>query len=110
MNGFNNFEKKLKDITAATIYGLDLVGKFVGGEYKCRLEAGHHVITGYLVGSVTYNVVGDKAVRIGASADYAGYVEYGTSHSRAFPCLRPAIDENHERIKSLFKEAVAAKL
>lgn len=109
MNGFNNFRKKIEDILQAEDDALEAVGKFVKGEYIVRLEQGHHVVSGKLVGSPTHKVEG-KSVRIGTNVEYAGYVEYGTSRSRAYPCLRPAVDDNTDRIQSLFKEVIGKKI
>lgn len=101
MMGFNRFEEKLKEIQAAKIKALNLVGIFVRGEYVARLERGHHVVSGELVGSPSYKVTNDETVRIGTNVEYAGFVEHGTSNSRAYPCLRPSIDENRDKIKDL---------
>ncbi len=109
MNGFNGFEKKMKEIDAATVFGLEVVGKFVEDEYILRLGA--HVRTGNLIGSPTHKVQAEqKAVRVGTNVDYAGFLEHGTSRSRPYPCLRPAVDDNTEHIKQLFKESVGGVL
>jgi HK97 gp10 family phage protein len=114
MNGFNNFAKKIEQVLKAEEAALDAVGVLVKGEYIRNLEKGHHVVTGKLVGSPAHRVIdngiGRKAVRVGTNVEYAGFVEYGTSKSRAYPCLRPAVDDNREKIQKLFKEVIGNKL
>lgn len=59
------------------------------------------VDTGYLRSTIYGRVVADptgwRAV-VGASADYAGFVEYGTSRQIAQPFLRPAYQTMIERL------------
>jgi len=104
----SGFEKKRKEVAGATAAALRAVGVFVKGEYVVRLGA--HVRTGYLRGSADFKVLDDKAVRVGASADYAAFLEFGTSRMRAWPCLRPALDDNADKIQALFKEVIGGVL
>jgi HK97 gp10 family phage protein len=63
------------------------------------------VDTGFLKKSGFVQVQGDD-VQIGYDADYASYVEFGTSKMEAQPFLRPAIDGNEEEIL----QAVGSKI
>ena len=49
------------------------------------------VRTGFLRKSIFYRTLGPMQYTIGATASYAGYVEWGTSRMMAQPYLAPAI-------------------
>lgn len=49
------------------------------------------VETGHLRSSITSAAHGKEA-EIGAEAEYAAYVEYGTRHAKAQPFLSPAVE------------------
>lgn len=74
------------------------------------------VDTGLLKRSIytSFNVVDDKGVVvIGVDNEqcyYGGYVEFGTSRTPAQPFLRPAIDENRQRVVELVARGVANEL
>ena len=53
--------------------------------------------TGNLKASISYRVKDDTAI-VGASADYAEYVEYGTKFSQKQPYMRPAIDAMRNKL------------
>jgi len=108
-----NGDKIKKEFKSAVEYGLDRVGILIVGEAVVRCP----VDTSNLKGSITHKVIGEKAVRVGTGVAYAAFVEYGKGqankekNSRAeIPFLRPAIDENHEKILSLFKEITGRSL
>ena len=50
------------------------------------------VKTGYLRNSIYYRSVGFLEFLIEAYANYAGFVEYGTSKQRAQPYMRPSLE------------------
>lgn len=56
------------------------------------------------------NRLSNPSVRVQHSKDtpYGEYVEYGTSRMRAQPHLRPAIDENRERVRRIMSGVIAA--
>lgn len=84
-------DKKKQALTAgATI---------VEAEAKVRAP----VDTGQLRNSISYEV-GESEAKIGTIVDYAVYVEYGTSRQRPQPYLRPAIDENTDKIKQVMTD------
>lgn len=52
------------------------------------------VDTGNLKGSITTTRTGALSAEIGPTANYGGYVEYGTSRMRPQPYMGPATDRN----------------
>lgn len=53
------------------------------------------VATGFMQGSIGTDVVGNEhvtTVKIGPTAEYAPYVEYGTHRAAAQPFMGPAVD------------------
>lgn len=55
--------------------------------------------TGTLSRSIHQETDGDKAVLVGTDVTYARYVEEGTSKMKGRPYLRPALQENKNRIQ-----------
>lgn len=53
--------------------------------------------------SVMYEV-GDGYVDVGANAEYAPYLEFGTRHMAARPFLRPAMDQSTDAISKEFQK------
>jgi len=101
---------------------LPTIGLFVQGEAMVRVP----VKTGRLRGSITYatsrtqNRTRNPAlptdavkrpydreeVWVGTNVEYAPYVEYGTKRMKKQPYLRPAMDENGDRILELYQREV----
>ena len=101
---------------------LPTIGLFVQGEAMVRVP----VLTGRLRGSLTYATTRGQSntrnpahptdvvkrpydkneVYIGTNVDYGPYVEYGTKRSKAQPYLRPAVDNNRDRILELYQREV----
>jgi HK97 gp10 family phage protein len=50
------------------------------------------VRTGYLQSTIYGKVTGPLEAELGATADYAGFVEWGTGRMSAEPYLRPALE------------------
>ena len=63
------------------------------------------VDTGELISSIDGSTDGES-VEVYADADYAQYVEYGTSKMEAQPYFRPAIASAFERAKQVWQDAV----
>lgn len=95
----SKWDKVRKNIDDATEKALDMVGVFVEGEAVIRCP----VDTGNLRGSITHKVRENKVV-VGTNVEYAPYVEFGTYKAKAQPYLRPAVDKNRSKIKTLFNE------
>lgn len=68
------------------------------GEYPAKLS-------GKLAASVGYKVA-NKRLTIGESADYAAYLELGTSKMAARPHLRPSVDRNIKAVQKLVEQEV----
>lgn len=66
-----------------------------------------YVRTGRLRNSITHEVHKDeKAVYIGASVNYAKFVEFGTSKMKPRPFLKPAIVEHTKEYKDIAEQAL----
>lgn len=64
-----------------------------------------NVDTGNLRNSITHTVnVEEQAVYIGTNVEYAAYVEMGTSRSRSYPYLKPAVVDHAEEYKRIAEE------
>jgi HK97 gp10 family phage protein len=127
IQGLDNFLETLDDLVSPenTQRALNKVALFVEGEAKKKAPKG----SGELRRSITSTVEDDKAI-IFTPLEYAPYVEYGTGlfaeeggrqdvpwhykddegnwHStsgmKPHPYMRPALHENIEKIKEIFKE------
>lgn len=66
-----------------------------------------YVRTGRLRNSITHEVHKDeKAVYVGASVNYAKFVEFGTSKMKPRPFLKPAIVEHAKDYKEIVEQAL----
>ncbi|MEM1566734.1 MAG: HK97 gp10 family phage protein [Candidatus Bathyarchaeia archaeon] len=63
------------------------------------------VRTGLLRNSI-YTKTSGWTVKVGASAEYAIYVEFGTRHMQAKPFLRPAVEEHLPTLENAILEAL----
>jgi len=63
--------------------------------------------TGNLARSIHVEPVSKNEVRIGTNVEYGVYQEYGTKKMAARPYLRPAYDENREKIFEKIKTILA---
>ena len=63
-----------------------------------------NVDTGRLVNSITHVVENETTVAIGTNVEYAAYVEKGTSKTRAYPYLEPAIMNHVDEYKEIAEE------
>jgi HK97 gp10 family phage protein len=64
------------------------------------------VRTGFLRKSIFYRTLGPMQYIIGATAGYAGYVEWGTSRMMAQPYLAPAIMYASQYALSAYADAI----
>lgn len=62
-----------------------------GFEAEGLAKMGAPIDTGYLRSSLGTKKVSDSEVQVGASANYAAYVEMGTRYTKAHPYLAPAV-------------------
>jgi len=110
---------------------LPTIGLFVQGEAMVRAPVGKYPkgsgrVGGRLRGSLTYATsraqnrtrnpalptdavkrpYSKEEVWVGTNVEYAPYVEYGTKRMKKQPYLRPAMDENGDRILELYQREV----
>lgn len=63
------------------------------------------VDTGNLRNSITHTTEpSDRSAYIGTNVEYAPYVEYGTSRTKAQPFLRPAAEDHAEEYMAIFQQ------
>jgi len=69
------------------------------------------VRTGNLMASIFADVDEDNlSVTLGATADYASFIEYGTVKMRAQPFLQPAADVGTEEMNARIEEAIIQRM
>jgi HK97 gp10 family phage protein len=69
------------------------------------------VRTGNLMASIFADVDEDNlSVTLGATADYASFIEYGTAKMRARPFLQPAADVGEEEMNARIEEAIVQRM
>lgn len=65
------------------------------------------VRTGYLKSTV-YARLQDWAAEVGAEAEYAAHIEFGTAHARAQPFLQPAVQALLPKLEQALANALDA--
>lgn len=93
-----NFKGAIDKIKSNSQQSAVEIGEMMKDEVSRRAP----VDTGELRDSVGYNIDGGR-VDIGAGADYAAAVEFGTSRARAQPFLGNTANENIVKMKSIAK-------
>ena len=69
------------------------------------------VRTGNLMASIFADVDEENlSVTLGATADYASFIEYGTVKMRAQPFLQPAADLGEEEMNARIEEAIIERM
>ena len=69
------------------------------------------VRTGNLMASIFADVDEDNlSITLGATADYASFIEYGTVKMRAQPFLQPAADVGTEEMNARIEEAIIQRM
>lgn len=87
---------------------LDNIGTYVTAEAQLRAP----VDTGNMRRSTTFDVISDNEVDVGVTPDaqYALFVEKGTSKQAAQPFLEPAVMDNIDELKDIAGEAISAHM
>lgn len=62
--------------------------------------------SGSYTGSAPKDKQGSRSVYIGTNVHYAPYVEMGTSRTRAYPFLRPAIEDHMSEYKKILVDSL----
>lgn len=126
----NNIKGAKQAILEAQRRALTTASEYV--ESEAKMNANPHVDTGRLQGSITYRVF-DEFATVGTIVEYAPYIEFGTGifaekgdgrktpwrylyqgnkhkkgivftrGARPYPFLRPAIDNNKNKIIKIIK-------
>jgi len=101
-------------VDAAIEQFLETAALVVEGEAKNRCPVGQYPrgsgrVGGHLRESITYEV-DKKEARVGTNVHYAPYVELGTVKMKAQPYLRPALDENKNKLGDLAQQILDAHL
>ena len=94
----DNTEEIKRIAEVATKVALEAVGLQAEG-YAKRLCP---VDTGLLRNSITHTA-DDTTAYIGTNVEYAPYVEYGTSRTKAQPFLKPAANDHVNEYKDIFE-------
>lgn len=86
-----------------------LIGAYGEHRYQEANQKTGQTYNGHLRNSIRVKTDGLVGV-VGTNNKLAPHHEYGTRHIPPRPFLRPALYENQEHIKNLFKEAIAKTL
>ncbi len=98
MSRFKRSKGIFKKLDNDTSDRLELVGAFVATAAKLFAA----VDTGKMRSTIYHEVIDSgKAVRVGASAEYSVFVEFGTRFAPAQPFLFPAVANNKNSILSI---------
>lgn len=63
-----------------------------------------NVVTGRLRNSITHRFdLANQNVYVGTNVKYAVYVELGTSRARAYPFLKPAVENHMDEYRAIVK-------
>ena len=104
----DNTEQIIAEKNESVLRALEIIGQVVENS-----AAGYAPVdTGNLRNSITHEVDdGSHIVAIGTNVEYAPYQELGTSKMKAANdgrgFLRPAVEDNMEKIQSIFKEELS---
>lgn len=69
---------------------------------KRSYESDNEHKRGSYTGSAPKDKPGSRSVYIGTNVYYAPYVEMGTSKTRAYPFIRPAVEDHFEEYERIF--------
>ena len=104
----DNTQQIIAEKNEAVLRALEIIGQVVENS-----AAGYAPVdTGNLRNSITHEVDdGSHIVALGTNVEYAPYQELGTSRMKAANggrgFLRPAVEDNMEKIQSIFKEELS---
>lgn len=92
---------------AALRQGLAAAAFYVEGQAKLKAPVGE---TGFLRNSIGVLSATSREAVIGVGAEYGVYQEMGTRFMRAQPFMRPALENNRERIAEIIRGAIQRNL
>lgn len=105
--------RRLSDVArgSAVREGLMAGGMFVEAQTKINIREHGLIDTGFMLNSVTTQVVSDNEVVVGVGAEYSIYHEFGTSRGLPErPFLGPAVAAHHGEIVDAVRATVAAAI
>jgi len=92
-------DKKKKDINLGTIRALIRASNLVQADAKLLVP----VLSGSLRGSIVKAVnSNDLKATVSTNEEYASAVEFGTRYQKAQPYIRPALNDNLDKIRKVF--------
>jgi HK97 gp10 family phage protein len=98
IKGFDNLKKNVaklnKDLDNSIMTALKAGALLIQNDAK-RLSP---YFTGTLRRSIHIEKTGKREVIIGTDVEYAKYQEFGTSKMKAHPYMRPAFDNNKDKV------------
>jgi len=97
-----NIDQFEKEADRNMITALKAAGLIIQNDAKKRAP----YLTGNLKRSIHTEEVSKNEVRVGTNVEYAIHQEYGTKKMAARPYLRPALDENRDKILAKFKQVI----
>lgn len=103
--GMEKLQKKLKK--NVRVDDVKRVVRHNGAEMQQKAQQNAPVDTGHLKRSIGLEMTdGGLTAEVEATADYSGYVEYGTRPMKAQPFLGPAFNDQKEKFKRDMKKLV----
>jgi HK97 gp10 family phage protein len=102
----------LNATTAEAIHGLEdlsAAGAEAGRLVQLRASAAAPKLSGALSRSITAEASGNE-VNVSAEAEYAAYVEYGTSRMAAQPYMRPALADSQSAVLEAYAKEVRTEV
>jgi len=105
---------RIREGLATAPHELQVVANRVVDEEMSRVtERAREIVpvrTGYLRSTIYSKRTGFLGWEVGASAFYAGFIEFGTRYMRARPYLRPAVEEKVPLVREALKDALIDKI
>lgn len=87
---------------AAMVQALTAAALYVEGQAKIKAP----IDTGFLRNSIGVGQVTANFALVGTNANYASYVEEGTTRMEARPYMRPALTHNAQRLSEIVRSVL----
>lgn len=109
VEGLDKLQKALKD--NITMNDVKKVIRHNGAELQSRMMQEADFTRGYATGTTKRSISldlkdGDLTAEVGATTEYAPYLEYGTRFMSAQPFVKPALDAQVQKFKSDMQKLV----
>ena len=79
-------------------------------EREAKINQTPHVDSGRLRGSITSEEKSPLLFEVGSNVEYAAAHEFGTSKTRAYPYLGPAVETARSQYPDLIKEGIKTEV